>query len=79
MLIKTDRWLRGEDIPASEITPQHIFEQRRRFLAAATAAAVRREERAKRETLRAETARSLASSGQRRHARYCGKERVYIY
>lgn len=35
MLIKTDRWLRGEDIPASEITPQHIFEQRRRFLAAA--------------------------------------------
>ena len=52
---------------------------RRRFLAAATAAAVRREERAKRETLRAETARSLASSGQRRHARYCGKERVYIY
>ena len=52
---------------------------RRRFLAAATAAAVRREERAKRETLRAETARSLASSGQRRHARYCGKESVYIY
>ena len=35
MLIKTDRWLHGEDIPASEITPQHIFEQRRRFLAAA--------------------------------------------
>ena len=31
MLIKTDRWLHGEDIPASEITPQHIFEQRRRF------------------------------------------------
>lgn len=22
MLIKTDRWLRGDDIPASEITPQ---------------------------------------------------------
>ena len=35
MFIKTDRWLRGDDIPASEITPQHIFEQRRRFLAAA--------------------------------------------
>ena len=35
MLIKTDRWLHGDDIPASEITPQHIFEQRRRFLAAA--------------------------------------------
>ncbi|NBF18624.1 protein-methionine-sulfoxide reductase catalytic subunit MsrP, partial [Pseudomonas sp. Fl4BN2] len=35
MLIKTDRWLHGDDIPASEITPQHIFEQRRRILAAA--------------------------------------------
>ncbi|AEG67819.1 protein-methionine-sulfoxide reductase catalytic subunit MsrP [Ralstonia solanacearum] len=35
MLIKTDRWLRGDDIPAGEITPQHIFEQRRRLLAAA--------------------------------------------
>lgn len=35
MLIKTDRWLRGDDIPASEITPQHLFDQRRRLLAAA--------------------------------------------
>lgn len=35
MLIKTDRWLRGDDIAASEITPQHIFEQRRRLLTAA--------------------------------------------
>lgn len=33
MLIKTDRWLRGDDIPASEITPQHLFDQRRRLLA----------------------------------------------
>ena len=31
MLIKTDRWLHGDDIPTSEITPQHIFEQRRRL------------------------------------------------
>ncbi|AOZ07779.1 protein-methionine-sulfoxide reductase catalytic subunit MsrP [Cupriavidus malaysiensis] len=35
MLIPPPRWLRGTDVPASEITPRSLFESRRRLLALA--------------------------------------------
>lgn len=37
MLIPPPKWLRGDDIPASDITPRAVFESRRRWLAAMTA------------------------------------------
>jgi sulfoxide reductase catalytic subunit YedY len=39
MLIPSPKWLRGDDIATSEITPRHIFESRRRLLAMAAAGA----------------------------------------
>jgi len=39
MLIPSPKWLRGDDIAASEITPQHVFATRRRLLAMAAAGA----------------------------------------
>ncbi|NUO87061.1 MAG: protein-methionine-sulfoxide reductase catalytic subunit MsrP [Cupriavidus sp.] len=39
MLIPSPNWLRGGDIAASEITPRHVFEARRRMLALAAAGA----------------------------------------
>jgi len=38
MLIPTPKWLRGDDLPASEITPRTVFESRRRLLALVAAA-----------------------------------------
>ncbi len=37
MLLPSPKWLRGGDIAASEITPRHVFEARRRVLALALA------------------------------------------
>ena len=37
MLIPSPKWLRGDDIAASEITPKHVFTARRRLLAMAAA------------------------------------------
>ncbi|WP_354683401.1 protein-methionine-sulfoxide reductase catalytic subunit MsrP [Cupriavidus necator] len=39
MLIPSPKWLRGEDIAASEITPRHVFAARRRLLGLAAAGA----------------------------------------
>lgn len=39
MLIPPPKWLRGEDIAASDITPRALFESRRRWLAAMAAGA----------------------------------------
>jgi sulfoxide reductase catalytic subunit YedY len=39
MLIPSPKWLRGDDIAASEITPRGVFESRRRLLAMAAAGA----------------------------------------
>ncbi|MGT2430420.1 protein-methionine-sulfoxide reductase catalytic subunit MsrP [Cupriavidus basilensis] len=39
MLIPSPKWLRGDDIAASEITPRGVFESRRRLLAMAVAGA----------------------------------------
>ena len=39
MLIPSPKWLRGGDVPASEVTPRAVFEQRRRWLAMAAAGA----------------------------------------
>ncbi|SPR98482.1 protein-methionine-sulfoxide reductase catalytic subunit MsrP [Cupriavidus taiwanensis] len=39
MLIPSPKWLRGDDVAASEITPRHVFEARRRMLALAAAGA----------------------------------------
>ncbi|SPA51270.1 protein-methionine-sulfoxide reductase catalytic subunit MsrP [Cupriavidus taiwanensis] len=39
MLIPSPKWLRGGNIAASEITPRHVFEARRRMLALAAAGA----------------------------------------
>jgi len=39
MLIPSPRWLRGDDVAASEITPRHVFASRRRWLALAAAGA----------------------------------------
>lgn len=39
MLIPSPKWLRGDDIAASEITPRGVFEARRRLLALAAAGA----------------------------------------
>ncbi len=37
MLIPSPKWLRGDDIAASEITPRHVFAARRRLLTLAAA------------------------------------------
>ncbi|CAG9186595.1 protein-methionine-sulfoxide reductase catalytic subunit MsrP [Cupriavidus pampae] len=39
MLIPSPKWLRGDDIAASEITPRHVFESRRRLMMMAAAGA----------------------------------------
>ncbi|CAG9182725.1 protein-methionine-sulfoxide reductase catalytic subunit MsrP [Cupriavidus respiraculi] len=39
MLIPSPKWLRGDDVAASEITPREVFESRRRWLALAAAGA----------------------------------------